>query len=54
MNTSKKIGFGLLGISGFLFSIAAYLNHGVVGLLLAVGSSALIASATCFVNNTES
>ena len=54
MNTSRKMAFGLLGISGFLFSIAALLEHGLVESLFAAGSFALIASAACFINSTKS
>ena len=53
MNTSRKMGFGLLGISSLLFSIAAYLNHGLVGFLLVAGSSALITSAAFFADNAK-
>ena len=47
MNNGKKIAFGLLGISGFLFSIAGYLNSGLIGLLIVAGISILITSFVC-------
>ena len=48
MNTSKKMGFVLLGISAILFSTVSYLNQGSTGLLAVAALFALFASVACF------
>ena len=51
MNTCQKISLGSLIIAGCLFCLAAYINVGILGLLVTAGVSASILSLIFFLED---
>ena len=53
MSISKKIYFGLLIVSGCLFSAAGYLSGGMVSLLIVAGFFVFMVSCAILINSVK-